>query len=113
MSEPTPEEIAEGVRFLKALPRDERHAYLAFFAGAFGNLTVFSDRAIPHFGKYECEIEEWRKLFGETLVKAGFVTFEEGEPMPALGARPGVTFTKVSIRVTELGWQVCEAWWAA
>ncbi len=113
MPKPKPvDPIANGLAYLDSLQATERRAYLGLFAGARGTLTVFSDQKAPSFGKAECEwVEDWRDFYLDRLVKAGFLTFTETEPKPARGGHPGVTWTTVELQVTQLGWDVREAWW--
>lgn len=101
---------------LDSLDMSERHAFLAFFAGARSDLTVFvsgntGKEVAPKFGKAECEEVPFREFWQHKLPALGLTTFEEGPPKPALGAVAGSTFTEVRIGVTEDGSAAREAWW--
>lgn len=101
---------------LDSLDARERGAFLAFFAGARPDLTVFvSGRTglemAPKFGKAECEWVPFREFWQHKLPALGLTTFEEGPPKPALGAVAGSTFTEVRIGVTKDGSEAREAWW--
>jgi hypothetical protein len=100
---------------LMSLTQQERTAFLAFFAGARGNLQgAWSPEIglIPiKFGKAECEwpsFDLWRyKLPGLRLVN-----YEEGPRRVALGMSPGSVVWDVRIWPTDDGFEARETYWA-
>ena len=101
---------------LNSLPQQKQRAFLAFFAGAWGDLQVCvrgdtGEEMPPFFGKAECEWVPFREFWQYELPAMGFTTFEESEPRPARGMVPGSTFTTVHIRVTDEGHAAREAYW--
>lgn len=103
---------------LNSLDEKEQDAFLAFFAGARGNLFGSrrgdtGEEMKPKFGKAECEwVSDWRDFWGRKLVELGFVTFKQTNHKPALGMVPGSTCWDIQIRVTDEGWQAREDYWA-
>lgn len=103
---------------LNTLDRTERNAFLAFFAGARGTMQGSrrgdtGEEIKPFFGKAECGwVDDWRDFWGRKLVELGFVTFEEGDPTPALGMVQGSVCWTIEIRATDEGLQAREDYWA-
>jgi hypothetical protein len=101
---------------LNSLERDERTAFLAFFAGGRSELrgSWSADTGKEHaplFGKAECEwvsFDLWRlKLPGLRLTQ-----YEEGPRKTALGMTPGSVVWPIYITVTEDGRAAREAYWS-
>ena len=110
-------DVQRGLSFIDALPREERTAFLALFAGARFPWTIYDDGKAPFIGKAECEwVEDWRDFYANRLPAAGLFFWREGETGPALGMVRKANgeyhnWTRVDCGPTELGWQVREAWW--
>jgi len=102
---------------LDAMPRDKQAAFLALFAGAWLAFPIFispeGHKQRPGFGKHECEqIDDWEDFYTRELPALGWIKFvTTGEPMPALGGRPGETYINAAIKITEDGWKVREEYW--
>ncbi|WP_068090969.1 hypothetical protein [Novosphingobium rosa] len=98
-----------------ALPQNEQVAFLAFFAGARGNLQVSrrgdTGEEFVGFGKAECEWVPFREFWQHKLPALGWTTFQESEPSEARGMLPGSTFTRVQIRATDLGRSIRDGYW--
>lgn len=110
------DKTTDALERLNALPRDKRSAFLALFAGAHREISIFISpeglKERPFFGKAECEwVEDWEDFYTRELPALGWIKFIPTEPKPALGMKPGWTYINAVIEITEDGWNARESFW--
>ena len=93
------------------LERSEQTAWLAFFGGARGIATKYGDKWSPRFGKYECEQVDFEKVWLGKYVDLGWLEITEERRFKALGVPGQPESAEYSLKATEKGWNVREAWW--
>ncbi|MBK1829527.1 hypothetical protein JIN77_02220 [Verrucomicrobiaceae bacterium R5-34] len=110
---PQPEAVDSNVLLadLDALSRQEKSAWLGFFAGASSKVIKWGEDSRVIFGKFECEQVDFNDVWRGKFVKLGWLTVVEVRRFKALGMVGQPESVEYQLTATEKGQDVREAYW--
>lgn len=98
---------------VKDLPREERWAFLGWFAGGQIHVTQYASRPDDVFmGKFECEQVPFAEFWLQKLPGLGWMTATETERGIAKGMIGNPEFIRYRLGVTNAGWRAREQFYS-